>query len=602
MKLKSIYLENFRGYRGGLRISINENITTFVGRNDIGKSTILEALEIFFNNELIKISQEDLCVDADGESVTIGCEFTGFDQKVVIDSSKSTDLKEEYLLNQNNNLEIHAVFDCKKKIPKAEMYAYSYHPSINLGDDLLTLKINELKKRLDELGVEKNNIDLRSSSEIRKKIWSSFDDLELSMRLIQLNKEDAKKTWDSLSEYLPTFALFQSDRPSTDGDPEVQDPMKIAVKEALRQVEEDLNNIKGTVKEEATKVAYKTLEKLREMDSELANQLIPSFQAEPKWDSIFKLSLEGDNNIPINKRGSGVRRLILLNFFRAQAEKLQERKGTGNIIYAIEEPETSQHPSNQKLLIESLLRLSENDNCQVLLTTHVPELAGLMPIDSLRLLYIDDNNRNIMYGNEEVYRLIADELGILPDQRVQIFVCVEGPNDIKFLGHMSKILNKKNKLIPNLIDDYRITMLPLGGSTLKQWVHNQYLGKLGLPEVHIYDNDVEGYEKCCERVNKREDGSWAVQTTKKEMENYINPKVINSYFGISIDFNSNDNVPKLVWDALNQKKDIKKMNTRTIKRILNDEVASNMSSELLNEVDSNKEIETWLSRIARMLK
>lgn len=45
-------------------------------------------------------------------------------------------------------------------------------------------------------------------------------------------------------------------------------------------------------------------------------------------------------------------------------------------------------------------------------------------------------------------------------------------------------------------------MLPLGGSTLKRWVHNQYLGKLGLPEVRIYDNDVEGYKKCCERINK----------------------------------------------------------------------------------------------------
>lgn len=40
MKLKSIYLENFRGYKGKLRISISENITAFIGRNDIGKSTI----------------------------------------------------------------------------------------------------------------------------------------------------------------------------------------------------------------------------------------------------------------------------------------------------------------------------------------------------------------------------------------------------------------------------------------------------------------------------------------------------------------------------------------------------------------------------------
>mgnify|MGYP000859696881 CR=1 FL=1 len=352
MKLKSIVLKNFRSYKKEIRIDLEENLTAFIGRNDIGKSTILEALEIFFNNQITKISPEDLCVNADDKFVVIGCEFTDFDPKIVIDATKTTNLEEEYLLNQNNNLEIHAIYDCEKKNPKPEMYAYAYHPSINLGDDLLTLKITDLKRRLDNLKIDKTEIDLRSSSEIRKAIWDSFDDLELAMKLIPLNKEDAKKTWESLSKCLPMFALFQSDRPSTDGDPEVQDPMKMAVREALAQVEEDLNKIKDTVKEEATKVAFRTLEKLREMDPELANELVPNFQVEPRWDSIFKLSLDGDNNIPINKRGSGVRRLILLNFFRAQAERLLEDKESTNIIYAIEEPETSQHPSNQRLLLE----------------------------------------------------------------------------------------------------------------------------------------------------------------------------------------------------------------------------------------------------------
>ena len=36
------------------------NLTTFIGRNDIGKSTILEALENFFNNKLVQIDIDDL--------------------------------------------------------------------------------------------------------------------------------------------------------------------------------------------------------------------------------------------------------------------------------------------------------------------------------------------------------------------------------------------------------------------------------------------------------------------------------------------------------------------------------------------------------------
>ncbi|MBK5435276.1 AAA family ATPase [Bacillus sp. TH25] len=46
MKLTTIKLENFRSYHGEVVIDIS-NFTTLIGRNDAGKSTILEALEIF---------------------------------------------------------------------------------------------------------------------------------------------------------------------------------------------------------------------------------------------------------------------------------------------------------------------------------------------------------------------------------------------------------------------------------------------------------------------------------------------------------------------------------------------------------------------------
>ncbi len=53
-----------------------------------------------------------------------------------------------------------------------------------------------------------------------------------------------------------------------------------------------------------------------------------------------------------------MRRLILLNFFRAKAEQLMSDNNRQNAIYAIEEPETSQHPRNQRLLISALQDLA----------------------------------------------------------------------------------------------------------------------------------------------------------------------------------------------------------------------------------------------------
>ena len=46
MKIVSLKIKNFRGYKDLTEIKF-DNLTVFVGKNDIGKSTILEALDIF---------------------------------------------------------------------------------------------------------------------------------------------------------------------------------------------------------------------------------------------------------------------------------------------------------------------------------------------------------------------------------------------------------------------------------------------------------------------------------------------------------------------------------------------------------------------------
>ena len=47
MKIKNVAIKNFRGYSDEINSDF-EDLTAFVGKNDIGKSTILEALDIFF--------------------------------------------------------------------------------------------------------------------------------------------------------------------------------------------------------------------------------------------------------------------------------------------------------------------------------------------------------------------------------------------------------------------------------------------------------------------------------------------------------------------------------------------------------------------------
>jgi putative ATP-dependent endonuclease of OLD family len=614
LKLKRIIIKNFRSYEDEIQIPVDD-FTALIGKNDIGKSTILEAMEIFFNSKLIKLESNDACVHSPNKEVVIGCAFVDFPQEVILDSQSPTTFAEEYLLNSHGELEIHKIFDCSLKTPKETVYSFSYHPKVENVRDLIKLKIGQLKERAMKLGIDLSTIDQRSNPSLRQAIRNQIKDLQLEDQLVPLNEENAKAIWGSIEKLMPQFALFQADRPSNDEDAEVQDPMKFAIGQAIKSVEEDLERIKDTVHRQVIDVATRTLEKLKQMDPALATELAPQFKTEPKWEGLFKLSLTSDDQIPINKRGSGVRRLILLNFFRAEVERKQSAVGSSGVIYAIEEPETAQHPNNQKMLIEALLELSQMENCQVMITTHVPGLAGLIDVGNLRYIELDQvGKRKIIYQDNDVYHKISSQLGVFPDHRVKVLVCVEGPHDIRFLKHIGRMLHTANPIFPDLENDPRIIMLHLGGSTLKDWVSANYLRTLGIPEIHIYDRD-EGsqpkYVKEINMVNSRGNQSKAYCTSKREMENYLHPEAITAEYGFQISFSNMDDVPTLVaqllhqenseqsWDLLDQTK-IKKKVSQAKKR-LNDQVAKKITYEQLCAIDNTRDIESWFEAISTLL-
>ena len=342
-------------------------------------------------------------------------------------------------------MKLKKVFPATAAKPKEKVYIICEHPSVEQGQDLLTLKRADLKKRANDLGIEQGNYNANLNSSIRQAIWHHLNELQLVKTELLVDKEDTKKVYETIKTYLPLYALFQSDRQSTDDDKEVADPMKIAVQQALAELTDEIDEIKTQVRNRAVDTANRTLEKLQEMSPELASQLVPEFKSEPKFDSQFKLSIKSEDNISINKRGSGVRRLILLNFFRAEAERRRSENQSNQIIFAFEEPETSQHPDHQEMLINAFLELSNTSNTQILLTTHTPALAGLLPLDSLRFIEKTDDGRKVESGTDEVFEKIANALGILADpiaKNAKAMLLVEGKGDITFVNHTAIQLKK----------------------------------------------------------------------------------------------------------------------------------------------------------------
>lgn len=390
MRIRTIGIKGFRGYSNPIQIQVSD-LLVLVGKNDIGKSTVLEALDIFFNDGkgTVKLDKEDINktnLAAGDDSIKISVEFEDLPTAIVIDSTNETTLATEYLLTEAGTLRI------IKRYPNAgkeKVFISAHHPTAHGCSELLLKKNSDLKKLLDDQGLECQ--DKTRNAELRKAIWNGKGNLEIQTIEIEVAKIDAKNIWEQLKSYMPLYTLFQADRKNSDEDSEVQDPMRLAVREILGDptIQAELAKVAESVKTRLDEVAAQTLAKLNELNPQIASSLNPQIpeSSSLKWIDVFKnVSIAGDEDIPINKRGSGVKRLILISFFRAEAERRQREAGLPSVVYAIEEPETSQHPEHQRALTSALVALSKAARTQILLTTHSPEIVKKLDFENLLLI------------------------------------------------------------------------------------------------------------------------------------------------------------------------------------------------------------------------
>ncbi len=602
MKLIEVIISNFRGYSDEMRIPISD-LTALIGKNDVGKSTILEALDIFFNQGKIELA--DINVNHPQDEVVIGCVFDEIPDAITLENVP-TSFENEYLLNPDGKLEI-----WKKYFPnkKATIWINAQHPNNDGYNDLLSKNNSELKTKIRSLGLEET-VNLTINTVMRRALWDSLGDgITFELQLINADNADEKRLWPKVEPLLPIYRLFKADRPSTDEDDEAQDPMQQAVKIALQEQSTELARIADRVKEKVSDVAFRTIDKLSEFDPGLAATLSPEFRKEPSWEKAFSFSLTGDNSIPINKRGSGIRRLVLFSFFRATTES--DLYAGKNIIYAVEEPETSQHPDAQKKIVETFKEMTEQQGCQIIITTHVPGLAGYIPISSLRYITSTDGHINVSSGedNEGLINRIADALGVFPDfapasephTGVKLIICVEGPNDIAFLTAISRIAHQADDGIIDLEQENSVVIIPLGGSVLRDWVNKNYLQKLNTREYHIYDSDnMDKYARERDRVNQRTDGSSARQTRKREMENYIHDSIIQNLFNVQIEVTDTMDVSTEI-STLIRATNPTGYSPETVKKKLNRFGAQMMTMELLRIRDPEDEVLGWLREISAIV-
>lgn len=633
MKLIGLKLKNFRRYKY-INIDFSQNLHMIVGINDIGKSTIFEALDIFFNGNsaINKISIQDLNHDAlqnDDLTIEITCIFSlDKNEKVIIDSQFEVNPKDEYLVNEDGNIEITKMYNCRLKTIKPNIFLNSYLPNY-INVDILTKKQSELKTLLEQLNPN-SSADRRINSQMRLAIYNSLK--ELNPDFIQERKQidtssilNDKEFYTNLEKSMPDFYLFKADRENNTSDTEIQNPLSIVVKDVLssEEIKIKLKEIESIIESHINEVNQATIEQMQKFSSRLGDSLKASIST--NWMKAISNDINDSNNIPINKKGSGIRRLLLLSYLMVDAQRKSSINNKKNIVYAIEEPETALHPKLQLRFITELYSMAnkhsyengeevptnidELNKYKILITTHTPNYLAYATEDEVIYLTEDENGNIFEISGELEIEKIQKEMGLLPNPNYGFVIFVEGESDKYFLQNLNKIQELKDIFD---LSDKNVDIIALKGSNLLNSIERDFYKNLPVKQFHLYDGDIQKYKDfITNEVNGKNKKWFGLTTQRKEIEYYIPPKLIENALGIDLsDFYDRYTDPSfdLVKHILNIQTttpllsgiQLDKYPENALKAYLNKTIMRGVTKELLVEMGVFEEIKSWFEKMKEL--
>jgi putative ATP-dependent endonuclease of OLD family len=416
MRIRNIQVRYFR-MLADTSINLEDDITLIVGRNNTGKTSLLEIIKMLTSND-VSLSFEDFSQSSYPLFKELNTEFEKTLDESISEEDKEAieiDIQERFPKIQ---LQIEFLYD-KVKDSLVELSEFitdldvnrndacvllSYEPVNTLG--LLKKFHNREDKKVSLIAYFKENlnsfyklkcyakdvksdylreIELGFKEKIKKIV--SFEDIK-ALRILDDKKNDKNKT------LALGFSKYYNERDKTDTN--VQ-----AVEEKLKEVSIDLKNKYGAV-------LVKILKELNRFGAKTP-VVIPQIVIDSEFDSeaVIRNNIkyyyqQDEINLPESYNGLGYSNLIYMilelssfiqRFVNAKDEKISEF-----LTVLIEEPEAHMHPQMQQVFISQIKGIledakKENVYVQLLITSHSSHILSEAGIDS------DKGFKRIRYFN-----------------------------------------------------------------------------------------------------------------------------------------------------------------------------------------------------------
>lgn len=560
-----------RGYRCIQNLGVTVGpYTALVGANGTGKSTVLYALNYFFNGG--ELTAEDICKStghSDIDSITVTVTFRSlseFDRqtlksyvigdKATFRRSWSSEGGEKIVGNAVQGPGFATVRKAESAKEMKEKYAAARSQVSGLPAETVKTRIISALEVWEQ---DSTNSDLLEEvSDADANHLFGFNGEHTLSRLVRLVLVPAASNLAN--------ELGQNSRGSA-LNALVGALMTTAVKSARdeweRTNEVQLNDLAASIRDGVDAATSAHAERV----SSHLNELVPgaglSFSAEaPAWsvrgEPLIRtsISIEGADN-DVTRQGHGVQRAVMIAMLQAlTTPSVSVRSSTArsaddehliqeapNLIICVEEPEIYQHPVRARNFARVLSQLAESGAAQVLIATHSPYFVRPEQFDCLRRM-------TLRRGHAEVASMTMGEVAIrsqISESNMQKAAFKEFPralsegffSDAVILveGDTDKIIiETAAELLGRPLDASGVTVIALGGKTSLRAPHALLEG-LGVRLYVLCDGDYGTAERKYglseERREKRESAhashAQATQTLLSWLPGPVQPPTLGSW-------------------------------------------------------------------------
>ena len=262
--------------------------------------------------------------------------------------------------------------------------------------------------------------------------------------------------------------------------------------------------------------------------TEVVTQQIDSAEG-TKWE--IYLREEGKGRIPISESGSGLKTILMVLVFTILIPNVEHKK-ISQYIFLFEELENNLHPSLQRRLLKYIENLTE-EGALFFLTTHSNvTLDAYQNSDITNIIHLqkEESQVNLINITNKIQKnSILNDLGIKASDLLQSngIIWVEGPSDRVYINNWIKI-HKKANIIEG--KDYQCVFY--GGrllSNLSLEDENELVNLMSVNRnaIIVLDSDKKGNNAPLNKTKKRiieeakKQGILVWVTKGREIENYI---------------------------------------------------------------------------------